>query len=82
MTPNEALEYYLEVRTGDLRADVTAALQEAAIRRQEGPKATAAVIRIAHDDLGLSYRDIEQLSIGRTGARINQATAQRLATTL
>jgi hypothetical protein len=79
MTPNEALEYYLEVRTGDLRADVIAALQEAAKRRQEGPKATAVVIRIAHDELGLSYRDIEHHSIGSTGAPITQATAQRLA---
>lgn len=79
MDLNEALEYFLEVRTGDLRADIIGALREAARRRKEGPAATAAVVIAAHEQLGMSFRDIEAASYHiHSNARISQATAQRM----
>lgn len=81
MNIEQALAYYLTTvtPTGDLRTDVTAALKEAARRRKEGPLATAALIRAAHDQLRMSYRDIEAASTNdEVGAWIDTATAQRI----
>lgn len=80
MTSDEALAYYLEVRTPDLHTDVRCALQEAAVRRKEGPEATAALIRLAHDKLKMTYRAIEAASASDRagGVRIDAATAQRI----
>lgn len=83
MTPNEALAYYLGTNTyGTRRDDVIEALQEASRRRHEGPIATAVLIRLAHDDLAMSYRDIQRASTTTCGGQevcIHQATAQTLA---
>lgn len=84
MTPDEALAYYLgphhTVTPKTLEEAVCRALQEAAVRRKEGPAATAAVIRLAHDELKMTYRGIEAASeTDRAGgARIDAATAQRI----
>jgi len=78
-----ALDYYLEVQTGDRGADLLAALREAARRRKEGPEATAAIIVALHDEFGLTYAEIEAASYDdRTRARISRATAERLASKL
>lgn len=85
MTLEQALAYFLSTpseRPTDKRAALVAALQEAAVRRKEGPEATAALVRAAHTELRMSYRDIEAAS--RTdragGVFISQATAQRIDT--
>lgn len=79
MDLNLALEYFLEVRTGDLGQDLVAAAQEAARRRKEGPQATAAILTALHDDFGLTYDEIAEASHHKpSGARISAATAQRL----
>lgn len=84
MTSDEALAYYLgphhKVTAVSLEQKVRFALQEAAVRRKEGPAATAAIIRLAHDELDMSYRAIEAVSYTDRagGARIDAATAQRI----
>ena len=83
MDLDDALDYYLEVRTNDRGADLLAALREAARRRKEGPEATAAVIAALHDEFGLTYAEIEAASYDeRTRARISRATAERLVSKL
>lgn len=79
MTLDQALDYYLEIRTDDLRADILAAGREAAKRRKEGPEATRAVLIAMRDVLHLSFREIEALTYNeRANARISRATAERI----
>lgn len=79
MTTDEAIAYYGVARTDDPRADLIAALREAARRRQEGPPSTAALIRAAMSRLHMSSREIEAASVHpETGARIDHTTALRL----
>jgi uncharacterized protein YerC len=73
VTLDQALDSLLgSGRTGDLQADLLAALREALIRRERNSRDGGAVIAGLLDQ-GLSYRDIERL----TG--IPRATAQRWA---
>lgn len=79
MDLNDALDYFLEVRTGDKGADLLAALREAARRRKEGPEATTAILIALHDDYGLTFDEISHASYDdRSDARISRATASRL----
>lgn len=79
MSTDEAIAYYGITRTDDPRADLIGALREAARRRQEGPPATAALIRAARTEMRMSSREIEAASVHpETGARIDHSTAQRL----
>lgn len=78
MTTLEALTYFLgdhgittDVDSEELRSALSQAGREAHKRRQEGPRATRAVLS-AMRELGLSYREIER----RTG--IPLVTARRL----
>ena len=73
MTADEALDALLgEARTGDARADLIAAAQEAMDRRERNTQHGGAVIA-ALVEMGLPYREIEQV----TG--IPRTTAQRWA---
>lgn len=72
MTTDEALDYFLEIRTADRRADLIAAGREAAKRRREGPTATRAVLAALHHEHNMSYREIE------TATSIPRVTAERL----
>lgn len=79
MTLEEALEYFLEVRSSNLGSDLIAAGREAARRRQEGPEATAVILRAMRDQFGLTYQEIEEATYhAASGARISRATAERL----
>lgn len=61
MTIDEALDALLgTARTGDLRVDLIAGLQEAMRRREQNSAHGGAVIA-ALTESGLSYRDIENL---------------------
>jgi hypothetical protein len=78
MTLDDAIEYYLEVRTSDQRADLIAAAQEAARRRSEGPTFTRMVLQ-ALQEMGMSYRDIEEASRNPvTGDYIAKSTVHAL----
>lgn len=82
MTNEQALAYFLDAPTDDRRADVVTALREAARRRKEGPQATTALIRLAHEELRMNFREIERVSQEEPGGpRIDHATAQRLYAT-
>lgn len=80
MASDEALSYYLSERSGDFRSDVIAALRECALRRVEGPMATAAVVDLAYNELKMSYREIEAASFNeaRGGVRLDKEAARRL----
>lgn len=77
MTDDEALAYYLPTRTDDLKADVCAALRSAALWRRDGPIATAHVVRVANQVLGMTYRAIQAAS-ATDGTSIDHETARRL----
>jgi hypothetical protein len=73
VTADEALAELLgEQRSGDMRADLIAGAREAMRRRERNTEHGGAVIA-ALVEVGLSYREIEQV----TG--IPRATAQRWA---
>lgn len=79
MDTDEALDYYLEVRTGNRRADLIAALREAARRRKEGPEATTAILMALREEEGLTYPELELASYDESsGSRISRATCERL----
>jgi hypothetical protein len=81
MDTNEALDYFLEVRTGDLRSDVLAALRESSRRQYEGPRATQVILRVAKDQLGMSLRAISTASFDEhTGNQmLKDAISKKLA---
>ncbi|MGH7743505.1 MAG: hypothetical protein ACREQ5_01605 [Candidatus Dormibacteria bacterium] len=77
MDLDQALDYFLATR-GDLRTDLILASQEAAKRRKEGPEATALIVTAMHEQLGMTYTEIERESSHPDGYRISRVTAARL----
>lgn len=77
-----ALNYFLTPdnrHQDNLRGDLIAAVQEAARRRKEGPEATAVIVKALHEQLGMTYMEIEAISVHpMTGVKISRATAARL----
>lgn len=79
MDLHQALRYYLDEPTGDLQADLVAAVQEAARWRKEGPQATTTILRAMREQLGMTYEQIESASYNPTAdAKISKSTAERL----